>query len=86
VQQADAARRAQLGQRRLQLHRLVQRFLHEQLDRRLAPGAQRAAAEAAGEALGAGDAHAFDLAGFAIEHAHADVLQASATTSGVPDS
>jgi hypothetical protein len=47
------------------------RLLHEQLDRRLAPGAQRAAAEAAGEALGAGDAHALDLAGLAVEHAHA---------------
>ena len=48
----------------------VQRLLHESLDGGLAPGAQRTPAEAAGEALDAGDAHALDLARLAIEHAH----------------
>jgi hypothetical protein len=37
--------------------------------------AERAAAEAAGKSLGARDADALDLAGLAIEHPHADVLE-----------
>jgi hypothetical protein len=75
VQQGDAPWRAQLGQRRFQLHSLVQGLLDEQLDRGFAPGTERTAAKAAGKALGTGDAHALDLAGLAIEHAHAGVLE-----------
>ena len=53
---------------RFEPERLVDRFLHEDLDRRLSPGAQRPAAEAAAESLHAREANPLDLARLAIEH------------------
>ena len=54
------------------------RLLHELLHAGLAPGAERAAAEAAGETLHAGESDARDLDGLAIEHLHARVGQDAA--------
>ena len=54
-------------QGRLQLQRLVDGLLDEVLDRRLAPGLERPAAEAAAEALDPREADAVDLAGVAVE-------------------
>ena len=51
VEQRDALLRAQACERRLELQRFVNRFLDERLDGLLAPRAERAAAEAAGETL-----------------------------------
>jgi len=50
---ALGVRAAQLGQRRFEFQRLVERLLDEHLDRGLAPSAQRSAPEPAGEALDA---------------------------------
>ena len=65
--------RAQPRQRRLELQRLVDRLLDEVLDRLFAPRAERAAAEAAGKALDAGEADAVDFGRFAVEHRDAGV-------------
>jgi hypothetical protein len=65
--------RPQPRERGLELQRFVHGLLHEQLDRVLAPGAERAAAEAARETFDAGKAHAFDLRGFAVKHRHTGV-------------
>ncbi|MCY1227719.1 hypothetical protein D9M72_400050 [compost metagenome] len=78
VQQRNAPPRAQLGQRRFELHRLVQRLLHEQFDCRLTPRAQRTAPEPAAKPFHARNAHAFDLADRAVEHAHAGVRERAA--------
>ena len=59
---------AQPRERRFQLQRLVDRLLDELLDRRLAPGSERAPAEAAGEPLDAGEADPVHLDGVAVEH------------------
>src|SRR6059058_4946771 len=61
VQEHDAARCPQARQCRLELQGLVDRFAHEDLRRPFAPRLERALAEAAGEALGAGEADAGDL-------------------------
>ena len=64
---------AESGQGRLELEGLVDRLLHELLDGRLAPGAQRPAAEAARESLRPGETDPQDLAGFAVEHGDARI-------------
>src|SRR4051794_37743928 len=68
VQQCDARGGTQADQRGLELQGLVDRFVDELLDDRFTPGAQRARAEAATEALDAGNADARELDGIAIEH------------------
>ena len=75
VQHGDAACRAQARQRGLELQRLVDRFLDEALDRPLAPGPERAAAEAAAEPFDAREPDAVDLGGFAVEDRHAGIGQ-----------
>ena len=59
-------RRAKARERRLELQRFVDRFAHELLDRRFAPRTERAAAEAAAEALHTGESHVFEDEGFAF--------------------
>ena len=71
VQQRDELRRAQPRERRFELQRFVDRLVHELLDDRLAPRAERALAEAAAESLDAGDADAVQLARVAVEHVEA---------------
>src|SRR5215212_4083798 len=61
VQHRDLLRRAQPGQGRLELQRLVDRLPHELFDDVLAPCSQRAASEAAAEALYPGEADAVHL-------------------------
>ena len=68
MQEHDAARCPEARQRRLELEGLVDRFAHEDLRRAFAPRLQRAVAEAAGEALGAGEADAGDLDSRTVQH------------------
>src|SRR5215475_10074746 len=51
MQQGNALLRSQACQRRLEFQRLVHGFLHERLDRVLAPWSKRTAAEAARKSL-----------------------------------
>src|SRR6266852_2777133 len=73
VQQRDALPRAQPRERGLELERFVNGFLHECLDRPFAPRAERAAAEAAREALDAGKPDTLYFRRFPIEHGDAAV-------------
>ena len=75
MQQRDDLCRAQPRQRRFELERLVDRFVHELLDDRLAPRREGVAPEPAAETLGAGDADAGELAGIAVEDDHPGVAQ-----------
>jgi hypothetical protein len=75
VEHRDLLRRAEAGERGLELERLVERLLDERLDHGLAPRAERAAPEAAAEALHAGEADAVHHVRVAVEHRHADVAQ-----------
>jgi hypothetical protein len=70
VEEHDAPRRPQPGQRGLELQGLVDGRAHERLDRLLAPRLQRELAEAAGEAFRAGEADARDLDGRPVEDGH----------------
>src|SRR5687768_5549255 len=71
----DLLLRAETRERALELHRLVDGLLHERLDRALAPGTQRAGAEAASEAFRPGEPDAADLRCVAVEDAHAGLAQ-----------
>src|ERR1700730_5473226 len=73
VQDGDWLRRSQLGERRLELEGLVYGLPHESLDDILAPGLERALPEASAQPLGAGEAHAVDLAGLAVQQVNAGV-------------
>jgi len=75
VQHRDEVLVAQPRQRRLELQRFVERFVHELLDDLLPPRAERAASEAAAEPLDAGEADAVNLGRLAVEHCHARVLE-----------
>src|SRR5207247_7704121 len=75
VEDRDPLLRAQARQRRFELERLVHRVVHEAFDRVLAPGLERAASEAAAEALDAREADALDLDALAVEHLHASVAE-----------
>ena len=55
----------------LELQRFRDRFLHERLDQRLAPGTKGARAKTAAESLGAGESNPFDFYSVTIEHVHA---------------
>jgi len=68
VQQRDARVRAQPCERRLEFHRLVDRFLHELLHYGLAPRTEGAAAKSAAEAFDTGKADALHLVRVTIEH------------------
>ena len=73
MHQRDAVRRAQARQRRLQLERLIHRFMNELLDDRLAPRTERAATKSSAEPAHPGETHAVRLEGVAIENPHAGV-------------
>ena len=75
VHDGDPAPGPQARQRRLELHRLVHRLLHEHLDRTLAPRTERAASEPSGEPLDAREPDAADFGGLAIEHGDAGLGQ-----------
>ena len=71
VQEHHASHRAQPGQRRFELQRLLDGEAHERLDGLLAPPLERELTEAPGEPLGAGDADSRDLQRRPVEDAHA---------------
>src|SRR5262245_57618638 len=73
VKDRNPLRRAQPRQRRFELQRFVHGLLHERLDRGLSPRAERAASEAAAEALHAGEADAPDFRRFPVEHGDAGI-------------
>ncbi len=73
MQQGDALRGPQAGQRRLELHRLIDRFLHEPLHRGLTPRAERRAAESARETFRTRDADTVNLTRLAIQNPYSDV-------------
>ena len=75
VEDGDLLRGPQPRQGRLQLQRLVDGLLDELLDRGLAPGPERPAAEAAGEPLDPGESDAADLAGVPVEQDDAGLLE-----------
>src|SRR5690349_22615381 len=66
---------AQSRQGPLELERLLDGLTNELLEDRLPPRLQRALAEAAGEALDAGEADAADLDGVSVEHRDAAVAE-----------
>src|SRR6185437_16734594 len=68
VKQCNPLLGAQPCQRPFELHRLIDGLLHEALGRRLAPGAERAATEAAGKTLGTRYSDAVDLVSLAVEN------------------
>ncbi len=84
VDHGDAPGRAQAGERSLELERLVEGLAHEGLDRGLAPGAEGVAAEAAAEALDAGEADPEQLDRLTVEQLHAGVEQHVAELGRVP--
>jgi hypothetical protein len=84
VHQHHPARGADPRERRLELQRLVQGLLHELLDHDLAPRAERAPAEPAGEALHAGESDAVRLVGTPVQHVHARVAQDPAQLRRLP--
>ncbi len=67
VQQGNQLCRAQPGERRFELQRLVHRFADELLDDGFAPRTERSLPEPAAEALHTGDADAAQLARIAVE-------------------
>src|SRR4029077_21162542 len=69
------ALRERKGKGRLELERLVDRLLDEELDRLLTPRPQRTAPETTGKPLDPGKPHAPYLRHFAIEHGDAGVRQ-----------
>src|SRR6266849_5917233 len=71
VQDGNALGRPQLRERRLELEGLVDGLPHESLDDILAPGLERALPEASAQPLGAGEAHAVDLKGLAVQQVDA---------------
>ena len=73
VQDGDALGRSQLRERRLELEGLVDGLPHESFDDFLAPGLERTLPEASAQPLGAGEAHAVDFAGFAVQQVDAGV-------------
>ena len=87
MEHGDGPLGAQRAQRVLEDARLVERLVDEGLDRRLAERAELAAAEAADEALDAGEADALDHHRLLAEHGHAGLLAGcAATSSGWPHS
>jgi hypothetical protein len=75
VQQHDRALGAQHADGVLDAVGVLDRLLHERLDRGLAERAQHVAAEAADESLAAREADALDLIGLAGQHPHPGVAQ-----------
>src|SRR6478736_8528311 len=75
VEYGHAALGAQGAELVLELARLVQRLVDEQLGDRLAEGRELAAAVAAHEAFDAGKADTVDFDRLLVEHLHAGALQ-----------
>src|SRR2546422_8183414 len=73
VKDGDALGRPQLRERRLELEGFVDGLAHESLDDILAPGLERALTEASAQTLGAGKAHAVDLASLAVQQVDSGV-------------
>src|SRR5262249_23447041 len=73
VEQRDAMGRSQPRERALELERLFHRLTDKLFEHGFAPRLQRALAEAAGEALDAGEPYAPDLDRIAVEHRDAAV-------------
>jgi hypothetical protein len=84
VHEHDAAGRADLRQCGLQLERLVQRLLDEQLDRFFPPRAEGPPAEPAGEPLHTREPDPAYLVGAPVEHVHARVAQDPAQLGDLP--
>ena len=68
MEHRHAAPRAQPGERRFELERLLDRGGHERLHRAFAPRLQRAGPESSREALGPREAHALHLDRGAVQH------------------
>ena len=54
---------------------MIDRFLHELLHQRFAPGVEHAPAKAAGKPAHAGETYSFDFNAFAIKHGRAGLLE-----------
>src|SRR5262245_16888868 len=75
VKKRDQSSRPQSRQRGFELERLGDRFVHEVLDHRLTPGAERMSTEPSAESFDPGDADPEQLAGVAVENDCARVAQ-----------
>src|SRR5262245_36787577 len=73
VQQHNRLLGSETRQRRLELERFVDRFVHELFDDGLSPGTKRPSAESTREPLDAGKSDPLHFAGIAVENVHAVV-------------